>query len=65
MGVKKDVIRGPNIVAIIPTKLTSVRLPKKNLINLLGYPLFYYSVRVAQLCKNIDDIYVTSESDKF
>ncbi|MGH1440770.1 MAG: cytidylyltransferase domain-containing protein [Cellvibrionaceae bacterium] len=62
MGVKE--FKTGEVVAIIPAKLTSVRLPKKNIIDFFGQPLFFYSARVAELCSNIDDIYVTSESNE-
>lgn len=49
-------------VAIVPAKLSSVRLPRKNLADLGGLPLFHYSVRAAQLCTRIDAVYVSSEA---
>ncbi len=52
------------IVALVPAKLTSVRLPRKNIADLSGYPMFFYSVRAAQLCSEIDTVYVSSESSK-
>lgn len=51
----------PFVAAVIPAKLTSQRLPRKNLADLCGNPLVYYSVRAAQLAKKIDSIYVSSE----
>ncbi len=62
MGVKES--KAGEVVAIIPAKLTSVRLPKKNIIDFFGRPLFFYSTRVAELCPNIGDTYVTSESNE-
>lgn len=53
---------GREVVAVVPTKLTSVRLPRKNVADLGGRPLFYYSVRAAQLCPEIDSVYVSSEA---
>ena len=50
------------VVALVPAKLTSVRLPRKNITDLGGYPMFYYSVRVAQICPTIDAVYVSSEA---
>lgn len=58
-----SVYSNQSVVAIIPAKLTSIRLPKKNIADLGGYPLLYYSIRVAQLCPSISEIYVTSESE--
>jgi len=48
-------------VAIIPAKMTSVRLPKKNIADLGGYPLLYYSIRAARLATNVDMVFLTSE----
>ncbi len=50
------------VVAVIPAKLTSVRLPRKNIADMGGYPMFYYSVRAAQMCPDIDTVYVSSEA---
>jgi N-acylneuraminate cytidylyltransferase len=50
------------VAAIVPAKMTSIRLPRKNLADLGGYPLFYYSVRAAQLCPNVNEVFVSSES---
>lgn len=52
-----------SVYAIVPAKLTSIRLPKKNILDFFGRPLFYYSVKAAQLCPSVNDVYVTSESD--
>jgi N-acylneuraminate cytidylyltransferase len=56
---------GPQaVVAVVPAKLTSVRLPQKNVADLGGYPMFYYSVRAARQCPDIEAVYVSSESDE-
>jgi len=52
-----------SVVAIIPAKLTSVRLPQKNIVDFCGHPLFFYSLKAAQLTPSISEVYVTSESD--
>jgi CMP-N,N'-diacetyllegionaminic acid synthase len=57
-------IRKDWVVAIVPAKMTSIRLPKKNILDFHGHPLFYYSVKVAQLTKHITDVYVSSESSE-
>ncbi len=51
------------IVAVVPAKMTSRRLPRKNIVDLCGKPLIYYSIRVGQLVKQIDSVYVSSEDD--
>ena len=62
MGELRDNSGFGRVVAVVPAKLTSVRLPRKNVADLGGYPMFYYSVRAAQLCPEIDEVYVSSES---
>lgn len=49
------------IAAFIPAKMTSMRLPGKNMKMLCGYPLVYYSIKVASLVKEIEHIIVSSE----
>ena len=51
----------PFIVAIVPAKMTSRRLPRKNLVDLCGNPLIYYSVSAAKLARLIDSVFVSSE----
>jgi CMP-N-acetylneuraminic acid synthetase len=48
-------------IAVIPAKMTSVRLPRKNMADLCGHPLLYYSIAAAKQVKEIDEIYVSSE----
>jgi CMP-N,N'-diacetyllegionaminic acid synthase len=52
------------IIALVPAKMTSIRLPKKNIADFYGYPLFYYSIKAAQLAKSISHVYVSSESNE-
>ena len=49
------------VAAFIPAKMTSQRLPAKNMRHLGGRPLLYYSVRAAQLTEGIDRVVVSSE----
>jgi len=51
-------------VAIIPARGSSKRLPNKNILNLNGKPLIAWSIEAAKNSKKIDDIVVTSDSDK-
>lgn len=53
----------PYTVAIVPAKMSSVRLPQKNMMDFGGNPLFTFSVRAAQLSNGIDEVYVSSEDD--
>jgi CMP-N-acetylneuraminic acid synthetase len=52
------------VTAFIPAKMTSRRLPRKNMLPLCGRPLLYYSIRVAQLAGEITEIVVSSESSE-
>lgn len=51
------------VAAFIPAKMTSQRLPGKNMRPLGGRPLLYYSVRAAQLAQGIDHVVVSSEDE--
>jgi CMP-N,N'-diacetyllegionaminic acid synthase len=64
MNDKKIFIGGSRTVAIVPAKMTSQRLPNKNMANLCGNPLIYYSIQVAKNVSLIDEIYVSSEDTK-
>lgn len=52
------------ILAIIPTKLDSTRLEKKNIRELNGKPMFLYSVDYAMQSKHDVTVVVSSESDE-
>ena len=52
------------VLAIIPVKLNSKRLIKKNIKLLKGYPLFLWTYAAAKACKNIDKIVISTESKK-
>ena len=52
------------IVAVIPAKGSSRRLPNKNMLDLIGKPLINYTVDYA-LCSNlIEAVYVSTDSDE-
>ena len=53
----------PRVVALVPAKMTSRRLPRKNMALLAGAPLFVHAVRVARRAAGIVDIFVSTESD--
>jgi len=48
-------------VALIPARGGSKRLPRKNLLPLLGKPLVAYAIEAAQGCEFVDGIYVSTE----
>lgn len=51
------------IIAMIPARLGSQRVPKKNLRLLSGKPLITYSIEAAKNAACFDEIYVNSEAD--
>ena len=51
------------IVAIIPAKAESGRLPNKNMLEINGEPLISYTIRYARESKKIERIYVSTDSD--
>jgi len=52
------------IIAIIPAKGQSRRLPNKNMQEISGNPMIYYSIDIAQNSKLINDIYISTDSDE-
>ena len=53
------------IIAMIPARLGSKRVPKKNIRNLNGIPLISYIVRAVKESGRFDEIYINSESSIF
>lgn len=52
------------ILAIIPARGGSKGIPNKNIIDLCGKPLIAYSILAAQKSRYIDDIIVSTDSEK-
>ncbi len=52
------------ISAIIPARGGSKGIPNKNIVDFCGMPLLAYSIQQAKRCQLIDDIYVSSDSEK-
>lgn len=52
-----------SILAIIPARKNSKRLPSKNLKLFNGYPLIYYSIQFA-ICQGIKNIVVSSDCEQ-
>ena len=57
--------KNQSIVAMIPARIGSVRLPKKNLALLYGKPLIYYAIKAAKEAGIFDRIVVNSENKIF
>jgi len=53
-----------NVVAIIPARGGSKRIPEKNIKKLNGKPLIYYSIKNAKSSKLIDKIIVSTDNKK-
>jgi len=53
-----------NVVAIIPARGGSKGIPGKNIIDFCGKPLIAWSIEQALGTKEIDSVYVTSDSDE-
>jgi len=52
------------ITAMIPMRLGSTRIPKKNIRYLLDKPLMQYSIDLATKCSLFDEVWVNSECEK-
>ena len=57
-------IDGKKLIAIIPVRMGSKRLRSKNIKNFRGRPLFVWTIKSAQASKYIDEIILSTESDK-
>jgi CMP-N,N'-diacetyllegionaminic acid synthase len=57
-------INGKRILAIIPARGGSKRLPRKNVLPLAGKPLIGWTIEAAQQSKYIDDIFVSTDCDE-
>jgi len=53
---------GKTILAIIPARGGSKGLPKKNIKEMNGKPLIYWTIKRAKESKYIDDIYISTDS---
>ncbi|MFA5878116.1 MAG: acylneuraminate cytidylyltransferase family protein [Candidatus Staskawiczbacteria bacterium] len=54
--------RNKNIIAIIPARGGSKGIPRKNIINLGGYPLIAYSIIAAKMSKIISRVVVSTDN---
>jgi len=51
-------------IAIIPARIGSKGVPKKNIKNLGGKPIIYYTINAAQLSNVFDDIFISTDSQE-
>lgn len=54
----------PRVSCIIPARIGSKRIPKKNIKLLCGKPLIWYTIDAAMKSKYITDLYISTESDE-
>ena len=64
LAIKKIKKLTKNIIAIIPARAGSKRLKNKNMHNIWGKPMIYWSLFEAKKSSYINKIYVTSDSNK-
>ena len=54
----------PKIVALVPLRGGSKRIPRKNIKVMAGKPLAYWACAAAKACQHISDIYVSTDDDE-
>ena len=52
------------VIAIIPARGGSKRLPRKNIVQFMGKPLMAHSIDACKNCSWISDVYVSSEDEE-
>ena len=52
------------IHVLIPARGVSKGIKDKNIINILGKPLINWSIEFSKMCKNVDKVYVSTDSKK-
>lgn len=57
-------INGKRVLAVVPARSQSSRLPGKNMKLLLGKPLIAWSIEQALRCSEIDRVMVSTDSDE-
>lgn len=57
-------LKNKKIIALIPARGGSKSIPKKNIIDLRGYPLIAYSIAAAKLSKFISRVIVSTDSEE-
>ena len=53
-----------NIVGLIPTRLNSLRLPQKALLEIQGIPLMIHTYRRSLMSKKLTDLYICCDDKK-
>ena len=63
-GVRPTVINGDSVLAIVPARGGSKRLPRKNVLPLHGKPLIVWSIEAGLRSKYVDKVIVSSEDSE-
>jgi CMP-N,N'-diacetyllegionaminic acid synthase len=58
------VINNKTVLAVIPARIGSKRLPRKNILPLSGKPLVGWTISAAKDCKYIDKIFVSTDDQE-
>ena len=61
-GSYKKFMKKPKILAILPARGGSKRIPKKNIKEFCGKPMIAWPIHTLQSCGLIDDILVSTDS---
>lgn len=57
-------MRYPEFIAFIPARGGSKSIPFKNIKNIAGKPLLYWAAKAAQDCPLIEEIYISTDTDR-
>ncbi len=52
------------VIGMVPARLQSSRLPKKALIDISGLPMVIHTCKRAQFAKNLDEVYLVTDSEE-
>ena len=63
-GASSVVINGETVLAIVPARGGSKRLPRKNVLHLHGKPLIVWTIEAGLKSKYIDKVVVSSEDSE-
>lgn len=54
----------PRVIGVIPSRMSSTRLPEKPLKDICGLPMVVHVLKRAQLADILDDVYVATDSER-
>lgn len=52
------------VISLIPARSGSKGIPSKNMVDLLGHPLIWYTINASLRCPRISDTYISSDSGR-